>query len=93
MNMLKLSHREVERMQEDRTPSCARLEQDSKGAKGHHHFNYLSYALNVLRCRKIEITTLNTTLLGRHERPKMRCVKCMPMCASARVALSNIVYL
>ena len=27
------------------------------------------------------------------DRPKTRCVKLMPMCASARVALSNIVYL
>ena len=52
-------------MQEDRTPSCARLEQDSKGAKGHHQFSYLFYALNVVRCRKVELTTLNITLLGR----------------------------
>ena len=27
------------------------------------------------------------------DRPKTRCVKCMPICASARVAPSNIVYL
>ena len=27
------------------------------------------------------------------DRPKTRCVKCMPMCASARVAPSNIVNL
>ena len=27
------------------------------------------------------------------DRPKTRCVKCTPMCASARVAPSNIVYL
>ena len=26
------------------------------------------------------------------DRPKTRCVKCTPMCASARVAPSNIVY-
>ena len=26
------------------------------------------------------------------DRPKMRCVKCVPKCASARVAPSNIVY-
>ena len=26
------------------------------------------------------------------DRPKTRCVKCTPMCASARVAASNIVY-
>ena len=27
-----------------------------------------------------------------NDRPKTRCVKCTPMCASARVAPSNIVY-
>ena len=27
------------------------------------------------------------------DRPKTRCVKCVPKCASARVAPSNIVYL
>ena len=26
------------------------------------------------------------------DRPKTRCVKCVPKCASARVAPSNIVY-
>ena len=26
------------------------------------------------------------------DRPKTRCIKCTPMCASARVAPSNIVY-
>ena len=29
----------------------------------------------------------------RRDRPKTRCVKCVPKCASARVASSNIVYL
>ena len=33
----------------------------------------------------------STTRLG--DKPNTRCVKCMPMCASARVAPSNIVYL
>ena len=27
-----------------------------------------------------------------NDRPKTRCVKCTPMCASARVAPSNIMY-
>ena len=33
-----------------------------------------------------------TTLGECGDRPKTRCVKCTPMCASARVAPSNIVY-
>ena len=32
------------------------------------------------------------TSLNQSDRPKTRCVKCTPMCASARVAPSNIVY-
>ena len=52
-------------MQEDKTPSCARLEQDNEGVKGHHQFSYLFYALNVVRCRKVKLKTLNIALLGR----------------------------
>ena len=34
----------------------------------------------------------NPKFTGIGDRPKTRCVKCVPKCASARVAPSNIVY-
>ena len=41
------------------------MEQDSKGAKGHHQFSYSFFALNVVHCRNVELTTLSIALLGR----------------------------
>ena len=43
--------------------------------------------------RKAHLRSIRSAEIGEIDRPKTRCVKCMPMCASARVAPSNIVYL
>ena len=45
-------------------PRITHLEHDSKGVEDHQQFSCF-FGLRVVRCREVELTTLNIALLGR----------------------------
>ena len=47
-------------------------------------------SLHVIRC--YDWNPMQSVSFSAADRPKTRCIKCVPKCASVRVAPSNIVY-
>ena len=45
-----------------------------------------------VQLKHVPIQLTKKQAVGKFDRPKTRCVKCVPKCASVRVASSNIVY-